>query len=207
MRLFVLALAILGITLPVEDSHAAAYKYAISLALSMPAGSAGATLTADMPKGIKISPCSSAAALDQITIALKYDAGKVAADKRDVYMVFYRTDAVGNSFDPKFFPIVKRFPGPNFQVVARADVQDMNDNKAADIYVTAANNLGGAITETILGGNIVLEALPSGLWMALSIIADSATIDFDDPSTWLAWDAVPFLLRKPWQGTANSTCQ
>lgn len=206
MRSFLLALAFAAVALPAQHSQAA-YKYATSLTIAAPSGSAGATLADGLPKSIKISPCSSTTALDQFTFSLKYDAGKLAAEKRDVYLIFYRADAAGSSFEPKFFPIVKRFPGPAHQVAARGDIRDLNDNKLADIYVTAANNLGGAITETVLGGNIILEGLPAGLWMAMSIIADSATIDFDDPATWLAWDAVPFLLRKPWEGSTNNVCQ
>lgn len=199
--LFALCLLALSPTL-----NAAGYKYVTTIATTMPAGSAGASLTDGQPKGVKFSPCSSAAGLDQITLALKYDAGKLTADKRDLYLLFYRPEASGNIFDPHFYPVVKRFPGATYLLNARTTVSEMNAAKATDIYVPAANNLGGAITETILGGNIVLEGLQAGLWMAISIIADSTTVDFDDPSTWLAWDVAPFILRKPWQGDANDTC-
>ncbi len=186
--------------------NAAGYKYVTSIATTMPSGSAGASLTDGQPKSVKFSPCSSTTGLDQITLALKYDAGKLATDKRDLYLFFYRPEAGGNIFDPRFYPVVKRFPGASYLINARATVREMNAAKTTDIYVPAANNLGGAITETILGGNIVLEGLQAGLWMAISIIADSATVDFDDPSTWLAWDAAPFILRKPWQGDTNDIC-
>ena len=199
--LFTLCLLVLSPVL-----HAAGYKYVTTIAATMPAGSAGASLTDSQPKNIKFSPCSSSTGLDQITLSLKYDAGKLAADKRDLYLFFYRPDASGNVFDARFFPVVKRFPGGNYLIQARPTVRDMNAARTTDIYVPAANNLGGSITETILGGNIVLEGLQAGLWMAISIIADSSTVDFDDPTTWLAWDVVPFVLRKPWQGDANDTC-
>lgn len=200
-RLF--AICMLAIS---SATHAAGYKYVTTIAAAMPAGSAGAALTDGQPKGVKFSPCGSATGLDQITLSLKYDAGKLTADKRDLYLLFYRPDASGNLFDPRFYPVVKRFPGGNYLINARATVRDMNAAKTTDIYVPAANNLGGAITETILGGNIVLEGLQAGIWMAVSIIADSTTVDFDDPSTWLAWDVAPFVVRKPWQGDANDSC-
>jgi len=190
-------------TLP---ATAASYKYVTTIATTTPAGSAGANLADGQPKSVKFSPCSSATALDQITFSLKYDAGKLSAEKRDVYFMFYRPDAFGTVFEPKYFVVVKRFPGASFQITSRPTVSDLNANKAEDIYVSATNNLGGAISETILGGNIVLEGIPAGMWLALAIIADSATVDFDDPSTWLAWDAAPFLVRKPWQGLSNDTC-
>lgn len=187
--------------------HAAGYKYVTTIATTMPTGSAGASLADGQPKSAKFSPCSSSTGLDQITLSLKYDAGKLTADKRDLYLLFYRPEAAGDVFDPRFFPVVKRFPGASYLINARATVREMNAARTTDIYVPAANNLGGAITETILGGNIVLEGLQAGLWMAVSIIADSATVDFDDPGTWLAWDVAPFVLRKPWQGETNDTCQ
>ena len=56
----------------------ASYKYAVSITISEPIGSASA-LTAVGPKkpsSTKWSPCASATALDQLNFTLKYDAGK-----------------------------------------------------------------------------------------------------------------------------------
>ena len=75
-----------------------------------------------------------------------------------------------------------------------------------DAYAAANNNLGYAQTEVIFGGNIGLEGLSAGLWLLTAIIADSATVNFDDPSTWDAWDSKPFMLGKPWKGTTAPTC-
>jgi hypothetical protein len=73
--------------------------------------------------------------------------------------------------------------------------------------------LGYAQTETILGGNIPLEGLSSGLWLVTAIIGGSSitgttatAVNFDDPSTWDAWDSKPFMLGKPWKGTTAPTC-
>ena len=38
-----------------------------------------------------------------------------------------------------------------------------------------------------------------------TIIAEPP-VNFDAPATWSAWDTVPFMLRKPWTGTADATC-
>jgi ABC-type multidrug transport system fused ATPase/permease subunit len=78
--------------------------------------------------------------------------------------------------------------------------------RKADTYIAAANNLGIAQSEILLGGNLRLEGLPAGLWSVTAIIADSAAIDFDDPATWDAWDVDTFILGKPWEGAINKTC-
>lgn len=208
MRAFLLALfAFLSGSLIATGAWAqATYKYTMTTTVTLPKGSAGEKTPTGLPLSMKISPCSDATKLDQVTFTVKYDAGKTDTDKRDVYVIFHRLDATGAAGNEKFYTLVKVFPGSTAQLNARADVAALTAAATTDIYVKAANNLGGAITETVLGGNIILEGLQAGMWSLVGIVADSTTVDFDDPATWLAWDVAPFLVRKPWEGTANNTC-
>ena len=191
-------------------------SYSAVLTITAPSGSAGASLKKTQPTGTKFSPCSSAESLDQLTLTIKYDAGKIAENKRNLYVFFYRAEAEGKKIDPAsegvendppFFSVTKRRSGTPYLITERYSISDLNANRDVDAYVPAADNLGGAITETVLGGNSVLEGLASGTWQAIAIVADGATVDFDDPETWLAWDVATFVLRKPWQGTSNQSCQ
>ena len=78
---------------------------------------------------------------------------------------------------------------------------------AANVYLPAADNLGqGAQTETVLGGYINLEYISTGTWQLVAIIANSATVDFEDPATWAAWDTTTLMLGKPWAGKTKSEC-
>ncbi len=66
------------------------------------------------------------------------------------------------------------------------------------------------IDETILGGTIAFDAfsLPQGTWLAIAMLGDATgtgpAIDFKDPRTWAAWDAVPFILGTPWRTTSGT---
>lgn len=78
---------------------------------------------------------------------------------------------------------------------------------AANIYLAAADNLGqGAQTDTLFGGYINLESIATGTWQLVAIIANATTVDFDDPSTWAAWDVMTLMVGKPWAGTSKTTC-
>lgn len=182
-------------------------SYSVVLTITAPSGSAAASLKKTQPAGTKFSPCSSADSLDQLTLTIKYDAGKIAENKRDLYVFFYRPEAKGEKNDPAYFSVTKRRSATPYLITERYSISDLNTNRAIDAYVPAADNLGGAITEVVLGGNSVLEGLASGTWQAIGIVADAATVDFDDPETWLAWDVATFVLRKPWMGTSNTSCQ
>ena len=189
-----------------------------------------------LPAGIDFSPCIPAAAedvankvkaapnLDQLAFTIKYDAGKETADLQNVYVIFSHPDTATAVAPAYPYLVLKRNKlGADVEFMPYPDVAKMNAGhtiaatpstlavnvpKAADAaYTSKAYNLGYAQTETILGGNLVLEGLPAGLWLVTAIIGDSATIDFDKPSTWSAWDSKPFMLRKPWKGTAEAVCE
>ncbi len=81
------------------------------------------------------------------------------------------------------------------------------DLDPADVLLRAQDFSSTTIDETIMGGTIGFDAfgLPQGVWMAVAILAQSGSVDFDDPSTWVKWDAVPFVLGAPWRTNGN-TC-
>ncbi len=174
-----------------------AYKYAVSVSITVPANSAGSIASKDktQPTSTRFSPCSSAS--DQLLFTVKYDAGKDANSLQNTYVIFHRQDS--------FFPLVRRglnnVTAPFFKAYA-----DPSNIDRTDAYTLAANNLGGLKTENLLGGELPVEGLASGIWMVTAIVAPAATVDFDKPSTWSAWDTATFMLGKPWTGTQNATC-
>ena len=189
---------------PVAQAQPTTYAYSVALTLAAPKGSASeaASKNKTLPAGIKFSPCD-ATALDQFAFTIKYDAGKAAVGTtpgtlQNVYVIFHR--------DGSFvFPLVRSpliTTGAIFKVyVAPGNIQ------TTDAYTAVSDNLGGAQTEVILGGNLTLHGLDSGVWLVTAIIAPAATVNFDDPRTWSAWDTLPFMLRKPWKGFTNSYCE
>lgn len=211
-----------------------AYNYSVTLGITTPKASAAelAGKNKTLPAGIDFSPCipgvaedvakkiKAAPNLDQLAFTIKYDAGK-DADLQNVYVIFSHPDTATGGATPHPYLVLKRNKlGADVEFMPYPDVAKMNAGHtitgtppvnvpaaASAPYTSKADNLGYAQTETILGGNLVLEGLPSGLWLVTAIIGDGATIDFDKPSTWSAWDSKPFLLRKPWKGTAEAVCE
>lgn len=189
-------------TTPPTTPPPPAYKYSVSLSIAAPAGSSAAAATADktLPVATKFTPCD-ATKLDQFAFTIKYDAGKVAADLQNVYLIFHKPELATNGY----FPLVRR------SITSAAPFFTVYNTAAqilpADTYVAATANVGGAQTEVVLGGNLPLEGMDAGLWMVTAIIAPGTSVNFDDPSTWKAWDSIGFLLRKPWRGASNTTCQ
>ena len=185
------------------------YKYTVSITVSEPPGSASALAPVGpkKPSNTKWSSCNSTTALDQLNFTLKYDAGKsvttgtTTTDSRhNIYVIFNKPDQVTGGF----FTLVKN---PLVAATAFFVASNFASNIAkTDTYIAAANNLGGAMTEILLGGNLRLEGLPNGIWSVTAIVADSATVNFDDPATWDAWDVATLALGKPWQGLSNTTC-
>lgn len=177
------------------------YAYSVNLTVTAPKGSAAETAAKNrkLPAGMRFSPCD-AAALDQFAFTIKYDAGKPATGSvpstvQNVYLVFHK--------DGAYFPLVRQpllGTSPYF-----AGYGDPSSILSTDTYTAAADNLGGLQTEVVLGGNLTVQGLDSGVWNITAIIA-SPPVNFDDPATWSAWDTVPFMLRKPWKGTANAVC-
>ena len=219
------------------NSYAAGYNYSVTLGITTPKASAAelAGKNKTLPAGIDFSPCIPAAAedvankvkaapnLDQLAFTIKYDAGKETADLQNVYVIFSHPDT-GLTAGAKPYLVLKRDElTADVKFLGYANTTEMMAGNSSAIpplekaanapYTSKARNLGYAQTEVILGGNIPLDALPpatglsSGLWLVTAIIGDGATIDFDKPSTWSAWDSKPFMLRKPWKGTAEAVCE
>lgn len=188
---------------PAALSQVTTYAYSVALTVTVPKGSAAEASSKNktLPAGIKFSPCD-ATALDQLAFTLKYDAGKpavgtTASTLQNVYVIFNRDGGL-------FFPLVRNplmTAGAIFKVYpASGNIQPL------DTYTAVGDNLGGAQTEVILGGNLTVHGLDSGVWLITAIIAPPSTVNFDDPRTWSAWDTVPFMLRKPWKGIITNSC-
>ena len=208
----VIALLALNAWTPMVRAQAVApaYKYAISVTITAPAGTSAALIAADKSKPVstKLSPCNGATNPDQLNFTLKYDAGKTTTSgavttdsRRDVYVIFHQPEIAINGY----FLLKKNAltaAAPFFVASASAAVIPVSSS-----YIAQADNLGGAQTEVLLGGNIRLETLPTGIWAVTTIIGGSATpVDFDNPATWDARDVATFVLGKPWQGAANMVC-
>jgi hypothetical protein len=176
---------------------AADYAYKVTMTLTSPKGSAGEKLATTQPTSTKLAPCSDAKP-DQVTITVTYDAGKTALEKRDLYLILQ--SPTGGLFSMKKYPLGSSLTGPYTPSTLVGSV-------AANIYLPAADNLGqGAQTDTVMGGYINLESIATGTWQLVGIIANSATVDFDDPSTWAAWDATTLMIGKPWAGSSKKEC-
>ena len=198
------------------NSYAAGYNYSVTLGITTPKASAAelAGKNKTLPAGIDFSPCIPAAAedvankvkaapnLDQLAFTIKYDAGKETADLQNVYVIFSHPDTGLTAGAKPYLALVRDKLTTDTQFKPYATAAGI---QATDTYAAAASNLGYAQTEVILGGNIPLEGLSSGLWLVTAIIGDGA--NFDDPATWSAWDSKPFMLRKPWKGTTAASCE
>lgn len=221
------AALVLGLTATVAQAQTTTtYAYSASITLGSPAGSSTTgTPAKNKPVGIKALPCGSGT--DALTFTLKYDAGKLLAtpddvvqsdSRKDVYVIFSKdstsSGATSAAMIAQLFRSGTGLAGQTVQVgpltaigasTSTIVASELNANKSKTYYskLTVAS---GAQTEVIFGGQISLEGLTSGVWVATVIIADSATVNFDDLNTWAAWDAVPFLLGKPWTGTVNTVC-
>lgn len=188
---------------PAAHAQLTSYAYSVSVTVAAPKGSAAETAAKNktLPAGIKFSTCD-ASALDQFAFTLKYDAGKpsvgtAASTLQNVYLVFHQDAGV-------YYPLVRQ---PLVTTGAFFKVYNSPSNiLPTDAYTATSDNLGGSQTEVVLGGNLTVQGLSSGVWMITAIVAPAATVNFDDPKTWSAWDTVPFMLRKPWRGMLNSSC-
>ncbi len=183
---------------------AAAATYSMKVTVSMPKGSAGATLATTQPTNTKFTPCNNVGLIDAVTFALSYNAGTIPADMKDVYIILYTPNGTNSTLPT--FQVGTRYSSTSAGVVfvTRWDLSEIVP--ATDIYLPKEKNLGGAITENLVASSLALDGVPVGTWQVVGIIADRATVNFDDPSTWAAWDAGTVILRKPWVGNANTTC-
>lgn len=190
------------VILAFSEQALAAYSYKMTVAVTMPSKTAGATTSSARPTNTKITPCSTAT-LDAVTFTVTYDAGKVlGTDLKDVYLILYNPDDGG-----KYYTIKRGSLSTGPSLTSRTTVAALDGAKATDIYVKAAENPGsGSISETVLGGYITVDGVTSGTWQLIGIIADSATVSFDDPTTWSAWDVATIIFGKPWKGASGTTC-
>lgn len=177
-------------------------SYSMKVVVSMPTGSDGATLSTTMPSNTKISPCSTTAGakVNQVSFTVTYNAGTVP--DKDIYLILF------NPEHDMFLTIEKQpFPNPNITMSSYDSIEKLNDAKADCIYISKSQNTGGSVTENLF--NIILTGADgiAGTWQLIGIVADSSSVDFDDPSTWAAWDTATFMIRKPWIGTNNTSCQ
>lgn len=199
--------------------------YSIKVTATFPKGTAGEKPHASYATTTKTSPCdnysrttatststtttttTALATFDAVKFDITFDAtnSKKEVD-RDVYLFLFNPEGV---MIPKFFIMKKNNLGSTFSILPRYDVSSLS--KTDDIYLPRAENLNtsGAVTTTLLGDSISLQAANSGIWQLVGIIADStsAKLDFDDPRTWEAWDVATIILRKPWNGNAYRLCE
>lgn len=201
-----LKFAVLGLTLALSagcfapgESLAATSTYSMKVVASMPTGSNGASLASTYPTNTKFTPCNNAVKLDAVTFTVTYNAG-TTADK-DVYFILYNSESAS-----KYYSILKPKMTTSTLVNARATLAALTAAKATDIFLAKANNPGGAQTETLLGNFIPVDAVGTGTWQLIGIVADSTTVDFDDITTWSAWDVATVVFNKPWTGTVVATC-
>lgn len=206
MKTSKLKFALLGLTLALTtgyftpgESLAATSTYAMKIVPTMPKGSSGEKPASTYPTNTKISLCNDAAKLDAVTFTLTYNAG-TTADK-DVYIILYNPEVAS-----KYYSILKPKLTTTTLVNVRASLAALTAAKATDIYLPMASNPGGAQTETLLGNFIPLDGIPTGTWQLIGIVADSTTVDFDDITTWSAWDVATIILNKPWTGATVATC-
>ncbi len=183
------------------------YAYSVSLTIAAPTGSsaAAASKVKTLPASLKFSPCE-ASALDQFAFTVKYDAGKQGTatpttpdTRQNVYLIFHKDGSA-------YFPLVRQSLTNITNAFFKSYASPLNI-LPTDTYTSASNNLGGVQTEVILGGNLTVQGLDSGIWLITAIVAPESTVNFDDPATWSAWDTTAFMLRKPWKGTTSSTCE
>ncbi len=190
-----------GADYPTRGAGATA-TYSMKVAISMPAGTAGAKPTVLQPSNTKFSPCVTGK-VDAATFTLTYNAGS-PADK-DVYLLIFEPAADGVT-TPKFCAMKKGTLTTPVGFIPRLTASAIV--AATDIYLEMADNPGGTITETFLGGSILLDGVRTGTWQIIGIVADSTTVNFNDPTTWTAWDSATIMVGMPWTGTgAFAACQ
>lgn len=184
----------------VVPKRATTTSYAMKVVVSMPTGSAGATIATGAPTNTKFSPCTAAnTKIDLITVTLTYNATGLTVVDKDVYVFFFNPEGA-----TKFYVIKKPvFPLTTATVVSRATAALIAP--ATDIYSAIAAIPSGNINETV-EASLPLLGAASGIWQVVGIVAANATFAIDDVTTWSAWDVATFMVMKPWLGAANQAC-
>jgi hypothetical protein len=178
---------------------AADYAYKVTMTIVAPKGSAAEKLATNQPSTTKTTPCSDLLP-DQVTVTLTYDAGKTASEKRDLFVIL-------NSPTGALYPVKKFTLGTSPTLQGPYTASTLVGTVADNIYLQAADNLGqGAQVDTLLGGYISLRSVQTGTWQVVAILANSNTVDFENPKTWSAWDVTTLVVGKPWAGTVKPIC-
>lgn len=170
--------------------------YAMKLTLAMPKGSAAEKLLSTQPVSTKLTPCT-ASKLDAITITMEYNAG--AYNDKDVYIIFYNPES------KSFFTVVRSSINNDATIGFRLNPYLYATGiSPTDTYRSKVQNTGGALKETLFGETLIVDYVPTGTWLIVGIVADSATVNFVDSSTWEAWDVATVIIGTPWSN--YSTC-
>ncbi len=178
---------------------AADYAYKVSMTLVAPKGSAAEKLATNKPTTTKMTPCVDTLP-DQVNITITYDAGKTALERRDLYVIL-------NSPSGTLHPIKKFALGASPIIRGPFKPSTLVGSVEDNIYLRSADNLGqGSQTETLFGGYVSVESVETGTWQVVSILANATTVDFEDPSTWSAWDVATLVVGRPWAGISKNTC-
>lgn len=212
----------------------AAYNYNTQITITAPKGSTAesAAKNKTLPSGLKVSTCAPDVNVntknpDYLNIAIKYDAGKIAGEVGDVFLVlqdlsegatnkYYLISRTNGVFNTSGIALV---PGGTTAVNLDAVIKNLIDSDQSDPgtgivsgkFLSATDNLGnGAQTEILTGGNLALAGLAKGLWALTSVITKGgATYEageaivtknaflFGRPDTWGAHDTVVFQLSTP----------
>jgi hypothetical protein len=203
----------------------------VSVKVTAPTGSASKEFNSKIVKSMLYTPCVDASggaidfgnvgtltgtsvdnSFDQFLIKVtgtNSDEAKDGAYDFDLYVFIVNIGASGTAAD---------IANAQFYQFSRIDAFGTTTGVTLDIFALAANLdsnkmllraadfSSATIDETIMGGTIWFDqfSLPQGTWMATAIVADNATVDFEDPKTWAAWDAVPFILGTPWRTTSGT---
>lgn len=193
-----LASSLLALSVATDVEAAASIKVAVSF----PTGSSGATIVKSLPTSTKISPCT-AAKIDAATFTVTYDAtraaaGAVPASVYDVYIIFYNPEGAN-----KFYSVSKDTLSNGVKISAFTDAVALAAGPVAPYVIGTSNFATGSVTDTLFGSSILVESLTTGTWQIIGILGDSsvtATLPFafNDPATWIVWDAATVLLGSPW---------
>jgi hypothetical protein len=196
----------IGILLLPSLAKAATTAYSMKVVVTMPKGSEGEKPGTTMPSNTKISPCTPGATgkVNSVSLTITYNAG-TPADK-DIFIILFNPNYATPfiAFGKQTFPS-SLLVTTTYTVVA--DLTTAAKTLPESIYLTRSRNSGGSITETILNVVLTGAADVAGTWQVTGIVADYASVDFDDPTTWSAWDTGTFMIRKPWLGAINTGCQ
>lgn len=176
--------------------------YTVKVEVSMPKGSAGEKLTANLPVSSKLSPCSDTTKLDAISIKLTYDVtnAKKVVD-RDLYVFLYNAEN-----DPKYLmllsPSISLSNGGMFRAYGSIADMDRPLVRDVDVYLPREKNFLGTSTIDLFPGGVRVDGVLAGTWQFIAVIGDraSATFSLDDPDTWDAWDVGTVMFGRPWVG-------